>query len=208
MAPASSFIKVQAGQKQSGSRWRKVYARKRRAQDRIKKKRRSTEWQAQPNPIHMAIAHHIHFPQAEATINVLSPKPRGTIRVLSIVPPLWLAPAARGGGASLGRANGTRRRRAAPGSTLNIHRGRRGRVGGQGAPSSTSALPPRRHGPIKRQPPPQSTDLRGSWRRHTHCRFLFSVSSARRRRRGRRGRGSRGSKSKILRWAILCWQLR
>lgn len=154
MAPASSFIKVQAGQKQSGSRWRNVYARKRRAQERIKKKRRSTEWQAQPNPIHMAIAHHIHFPQAEATINVLSPRPRGTIRVLSIVPPLWLAPAAKGGGASPGRANGTRRRRAAPGSTLNIHRGRRGRVGGQGAPSSTSALPPRRHGPIKRQPPP------------------------------------------------------
>lgn len=34
----------------------------------------------------MAIAYHIHFPQAEATINVLSPRPRGTIRVLSIVP--------------------------------------------------------------------------------------------------------------------------
>jgi hypothetical protein len=36
--------------------------------------RRLARWQAQPNPIHMAIAHHIHFPQAEATINVLSPR--------------------------------------------------------------------------------------------------------------------------------------
>lgn len=208
MAPASSFIKVQAGQKQSGSRWRKVYARKRRAQERIKKKRRSTEWQAQPNPIHMAIAPSHPLPPGGSNDQRAVPQAPRHYQSAKHRPPALVGSRSQRWGrvpwsgqwdaqeACCTRFNakysqGEARPRRWPGRSFQH----------ECAPASTSR-------PHKKAASPQSTDLRGSWRRHTHCRFLFSVSSARRRRRGRRGRGSRGSKSKILRWAILCWQLR
>lgn len=192
------WLQFHEGAGRSEAEWEQVKeglrTKERGGQEMIKKKRRSTDGRAGSTESHSdghCLSHPL--PQAEATINVLSPRPRGTIRVLSIVPRLWLATAARSGGLAPGRANGTRRRRAASDSTLNIHRGRRRRVGGQGVPSSTSALPPRRHGPIKRQPPNRL--ICGVVSGDTHCRFLFSASSASRTRGRRR---SRGRKSKLL----------
>lgn len=48
------------------------------------------------------------------------------------------------------------------------------------APASTSR-------PHKKAACPQSTDLRGSWRRHTHCRFLFSLFS-KKEKKGKKGK--------------------
>lgn len=160
------WLQFHEGAGRSEAEWEQVeeglLTNERGGQEMIKKKRRSTDGRAGSTESH-SDGHCLSHPLPPGGSNDQRAVPKAPRHYQSAKhrPPLWLVTAARSGGLAPGRANGTRRRRAASDSNAKYSQGEATSRRWPGRSFQHECAPASTSRPHKKAAP-QSTDLRGS----------------------------------------------